>query len=76
MNLFGIWKNQNVEQVRLVPVPTLPASETIKIFFKNMIYWLKNEKMKATLDSQIVFDDCFNKQTAFKENVGNLLLIW
>ena len=41
MNLFGIWKIQNVEQVHLVSVPTLPASETINLLFKNMIYWKK-----------------------------------
>ena len=29
INLFGIWVIQNVEQVRLVSVATLPASETI-----------------------------------------------
>ena len=41
MNLFGLWKIQNVEQVHMVSVPTLPASETINFFFKNTIYWKK-----------------------------------
>ena len=34
MNLYGIWQIQNVEQVRPVSVPTLPASETINKFNK------------------------------------------
>ena len=41
MNLLGIWQIQNVEQVRPVSIPTLPAPETFNFFFKNTIYCKK-----------------------------------
>ena len=33
-----------------------------------MIYYKKAQKKHATLDSQLVFDECFNKQIAFLKN--------
>ena len=41
MNLFRIWQIQNVEQVRPVSIPTLPAPETFNFFFKDTVYFLK-----------------------------------
>ena len=41
INLLGIWKIQNVEQVQLVSDPILPASETFNQTFKNMNYCKK-----------------------------------
>ena len=40
-NLFWIWQIQKLEQVHPVSVPTLAASETINVLFKNMIYCKK-----------------------------------
>ena len=64
LNLFGIWQIQFLEQVLLVSVPTLPAYETINFQFIE-----KTGHLHVTLDSQLVFDDCVNKQIAFLKRV-------
>ena len=53
INLFGIWRIQNVEQVQLVSDLTLPASETINQTSMNYCKKLKNvpDSFKSRFDT-------------------------
>ena len=58
INLLGIWKIQNVEQVQLVSDPILPASETFNQTLKNVNY-CKNLKNCIRPWDRILHETCF-----------------
>ena len=58
MNLAGIWKIKNVEQVQLVSDPILPASETFNQTFKNVKYCKKPTICTRPWD-RILHETCF-----------------